>query len=275
MQTDLPEPVAPAISRCGMRARSATIGLAGRRSGRARSSVCSSTTASGTAVLWTTLRSVTSDSVVFGDFDAEHRLAGHRRFDADRRRGERERQVVRERRDLLDADARAGDFFGARLRLAVLVEDRLVVLVALHDRARLDVPARLDAELRDGRAFVDLHDLRVDAEARERLFDQRGADRAVGACRSRRAAFSASTSIAGSCQPSRDRRLPFASTVTPVSLRPPSACGSSLGEQHRLYGALVLDVLLFGRSRRRTSAPTSRSRAAPSRSPWAPAASGR
>ena len=50
-------------------------------------------------------------------------------------------------------------------------EATVAVLVSLPDLPGLDVPARLHAELRHGRAGVDLHHLGVDAVAFQRLFD--------------------------------------------------------------------------------------------------------
>jgi hypothetical protein len=66
------------------------------------------------------------------------------------------------------------------LRLSLRIEDDGAGGVALDDGPRLHVPARLDAELRDRGALVDLDHLGVDAERGERLHDQLGAPLVVG-----------------------------------------------------------------------------------------------
>ena len=75
-----------------------------------------------------TLRIVTTDAVVFGTSMPTIGLPGHRRLDAERRRGERQREVVRQARDLVDADAGARDLSvrvcglpSLSIRLAALV----------------------------------------------------------------------------------------------------------------------------------------------------------
>ena len=134
MQTLLPLPVAPAISRCGIFARSADDRLAGDALAERQRQLGLRVARFGTARLSITLRSVTSDVVVVRHLDADDRLARHRRLDAQRRRRERQREVVRERGDLVDAHPRAGDHLGARLGRPSLVEHRLA---AARPRAHL------------------------------------------------------------------------------------------------------------------------------------------
>ena len=73
-------------------------------------------------------------------------MAGHRRLNADARRGQRQGQVVRQRGNLADAHTRASV-------------------------ARLD-EERLHAELRDRRSAADLHHLRRRSKGGQCLFDQ-------------------------------------------------------------------------------------------------------
>src|SRR5574341_855985 len=74
--TDLPEPVVPAISRCGIEVRSAVIG-------------------------WPET-SCPSASLSVWHFDADVALARHGSLDADGRRGQRQRQIVGQCANLAD-----------------------------------------------------------------------------------------------------------------------------------------------------------------------------
>ena len=130
MQPDLPEPVVPAISRCGIRARSVQtaapeMSLPSQTETRARG------------------RRQVAEDVAERDevrrevrhLDADGLLARDRREDADLRRRERVREVVLELRDL--ADLRPG---------------RELELVARDARARdLADERRLDPEAREAR----------------------------------------------------------------------------------------------------------------------------
>ncbi len=70
------------------------------------------------------------------------------------RRGQRQRQVVGQARDLVDAHAGARDLFRPHLRPAVLVPARACPRGrVLGHLPVLDLPARLDVELRDRRAL--------------------------------------------------------------------------------------------------------------------------
>ena len=115
MQPDLPEPVVPAISRCGMRARSVQTA--------APEMSLPSQTETGLAVGGQVVVDVAEHDDVRREvrhLDADRLLAGDRREDADLRRRERVREVVLELRDLrhlragrelqlVARDARAGD----------------------------------------------------------------------------------------------------------------------------------------------------------------------
>ncbi len=104
MPTDLPEPVVPATSRCGMRARSATIG--------APLMSLPSTSASGDRHLVVGLRlddlAERHDlALLVRDLEAHGRLARDDLDDAHADRGQRPREVLGEAADLADLDARA------------------------------------------------------------------------------------------------------------------------------------------------------------------------
>ena len=98
MQTDLPVPVVPAMSRCGMRGEVGEDRVAGdvladaeqqraaRRRRRAGEHVAERD----------------RGAAVVGDLDADERLARDRREDADGGRRERQREVVGERGDPVD-----------------------------------------------------------------------------------------------------------------------------------------------------------------------------
>ena len=131
MHTDLPVPVEPAISRCGIAARSGTIEspatslpmpsmsgppVPGRRSGEH-------------------VAEGDDRAALVGHLDADERLARDRGQDADGARGEREREVVGELRDPVDLDA-LGD---------------------------------VDLEQRDGGTGYPVDDPRRDVEGRERV----------------------------------------------------------------------------------------------------------
>ena len=109
-----------------------------------------------------------------GHLDADDGLAGHGRFDPDRGGGEGEGEVVAESGDAVDADAGARDLFLDGAGRAVLVAQRLAVRALDGDRLGLDLPARLDAELGDRGALVDLGDGGVDAEGGEGFDDDAG-----------------------------------------------------------------------------------------------------
>ena len=172
MQTLLPEPVAPAISRCGIFARSATTGSPGdalaqrdRELGLLRQVL----------ELRRLHHAAHRDhrGAVVRHLDADDRAARHGRLDAQGRRREREREVVLERRDLVDADARAANFSTRSLRGRPSSPRSVLPCSSFSDLVLVaDLPAGLDAELRDGRAFVDLRRPRVDAEAGERIDDE-------------------------------------------------------------------------------------------------------
>ncbi len=79
-------------------------------------------------------------------FDADITMSRHGRLNADARRGQRQRKVIRKRGDLADAHTRP-------------------------PAARLD-EKRLHAKLRDRRPAADLHDLRGCAKRCQRFLDQ-------------------------------------------------------------------------------------------------------
>ena len=109
-----------------------------------------------------------------GHLDADDGLAGDGRLDPDRGGGEGEGEVVAEPGDAVDADAGARDLLLDGAGRAVLVAQRLPVRALDGDRLGLDLPARLDAELGDRRALVDLGDGGVDAEGGEGFDDDAG-----------------------------------------------------------------------------------------------------
>ena len=129
MQPDLPEPVVPAIRRCGMRARSVQTALPAMS--------LPSQTESGLAEAGSSSKmspSVTRFGRQVGDLDADRLLAGDRRQDADLGGGERVGEVVLEVGDLGDLGA-----------------GRQLQLVASHARAGdLADDVRLDAEVSEG-----------------------------------------------------------------------------------------------------------------------------
>ena len=99
---DLPAPVVPATSRCGILARSAPIA-------RPATSLPSQTVSgdqSGGRLL-EDVAEVDDPAARVGDLDADRLLAGDRRQDADVGRGQRVGEVVLELGDLGDLDARA------------------------------------------------------------------------------------------------------------------------------------------------------------------------
>ena len=104
--TLLPEPVAPAIEQVGHPGQVDRIRLArhvaaeGERQLAGRVAACSRPRASG--------RNADDLADVVGDLDADDVLARDRRLDADRARGEGHRQVVGERLDARQLDARVG-----------------------------------------------------------------------------------------------------------------------------------------------------------------------
>ena len=130
MQPDLPEPVVPAMSRCGMRARSVQTALPEMS--------LPSHTETGLAVCGHVAVDVAERDEVRAqvrDLDADGLLAGDRREDADLGRRERVGEVVLQRRDL--RHLRAG---------------RKLELVARHARARdLAGDVRLDPEVTERR----------------------------------------------------------------------------------------------------------------------------
>ena len=103
--TLLPEPVAPAMSRCGMRARSTAYALPDTSRPRANVSLL---VGLAHARVLEQLAEADDLADVVGDLDADHVAARDGRLDADRARGERHRQVVGERLDARQLDARVG-----------------------------------------------------------------------------------------------------------------------------------------------------------------------
>ena len=181
--TDLPAPVAPAISRWGIFARSASTGLAGHPGAEGDRQVRLRRELLVRRPRQQLLHRHHRRGAV-RHLDAHDRLPGHGRLDAQRRRRERQCEVVLQRGDAVHADARARDLDLLHHRLALVVVDGPIDVALLH-RARAHVPARLHAELRHRRPLVDLDDARVHPERRERVHDQlpRGAAcRPASAC---------------------------------------------------------------------------------------------
>ena len=97
---------------------------------------------------------------------------GYRRLDAQARRSQGKGKVALKGGDPVDAHARAARL-DALLRGAPIGPDHGLAVGALDlDLLVADLPARLDAELRDGRTLVDLHDGGIDTKARERIDDE-------------------------------------------------------------------------------------------------------
>ncbi len=145
--TDLPEPVVPAISRCGMAVRSAATAWPETSCPSARRSR-ESILQEGLGLHHVPQRHHLDLGV--GHLDPDEALARHRRLDPDRRRRQRQRQIVGQRADLADLD--------------------------------LDPPAAaafdevgLDAELGDRRAAVDLDHAHRRPEGQQRFFDHAAA----------------------------------------------------------------------------------------------------
>ena len=140
-QTDLPEPVVPAISRCGM-----TLKVGGDRDARSHlgpEQISAHVLLRWKSVAFQNIAQGHQRHLVVGHFDADVTMSRHRRLDADARRGQGERQVIGKGGDLVDAHFRASV-------------------------PRLD-EERLHAELRDRRSAVDLHHLGRRAEGCQRL----------------------------------------------------------------------------------------------------------
>ncbi len=146
-QTDLPAPVAPATRRCGILQRSPN-------TGRPVMSLPSAIQSGGTwprfGIASRISRIATTATVLIRNLDADGRFSGNRRLDAHAGCGQRERQIVGERGDPRDLDAALG-----------------LQLVA-----------------RDRRSALDVRDLRADAEARQRIFENVRAIRVVDRLRS-------------------------------------------------------------------------------------------
>ena len=139
--------------------------------------------------------------------DADDRLPRHRRLDAERGRA---------------ASASARSFWRAvmretRIRVRAVSTERVrgapdssstgcPWASRSRHRAGANVPSGLHAELRHGRALVDLHHRGVDSERGERLDDELGAPRVVARRVSRKTAASSSRESGGSCQPSPECR---------------------------------------------------------------------
>ena len=105
MQTLLPLPVAPTIKTCSNLVRSAITGLPATSFPRPIGQFGSGLLKLGG---FDHLAKVDDARLLIGHFDADHRLARHRRFDANVCGGEVERHVVREVDDLAHFDARSG-----------------------------------------------------------------------------------------------------------------------------------------------------------------------
>ncbi len=141
-QTDLPEPVVPAISRCGMAVRSATTGVPSTLCPMPMRSLESIRAYSGLSMMSRRpTRAVSSWAL-----DCRRNPCRARRFDADRARGQGQGQVVGQAGDGLHLDAGA------------------LAAAPFH-------VVRLHAELGDGRAGIDLDDLAGRAEAGQRVLD--------------------------------------------------------------------------------------------------------
>ena len=119
--TDLPEPVVPATSRCGILAR---LTLTGAPLMSLPSATCSLMPAPVKQLSSQDLLQVDGLAGLVGHLDADHRLAGDRRDDAHRLRLQRHRQVL----------LQVGDLAGARAR-------RRRELVHGDDRAHVDLSA--------------------------------------------------------------------------------------------------------------------------------------
>ncbi len=156
-QPDLPEPVVPAMSRCGIRARSVQTA--------APEMSLPSQTETGLAVGRNRLEDVTERDEVRGEvreLDADRLLAGNRREDSDLGGREGIREVVLERRDLGDLrprrelqlvarDARARDLADRRSprRRSARVSGRAARRRAPWSRRnRLRGPVRCEGRLR-------------------------------------------------------------------------------------------------------------------------------
>ena len=186
-QTDLPDPVAPAISRCGIEARSATTGEPETPEPRAIGSgdlpaVFANSRDS------STLRSVTTAELAFGTSMPTTERPG----------------TGASMRSAGAASASARSFCSAVIGLRFTrtrVRETSICFVrgwpsssrtvspsggAFLHGAGAHVPARLDAELGDGRTLVDLRNARLDAERGERLDDQLGAPLLVAQLRRER-----------------------------------------------------------------------------------------
>ena len=131
MQPDLPEPVVPAISRCGMRARSVQTALPEMS--------LPSQTASGLADCGRSSKtspSVTRFGLEVRHLDADGLLARDRREDPDLGRGQRVGEVVLERGDL--ANLRSG------CKLQLVAGDARARDLAADGRVDAEVGQRLD-----------------------------------------------------------------------------------------------------------------------------------
>ena len=111
-QTDLPEPVAPAMSKCGILARSSQTGCP--------ATSCPNATFIFDLMILEIFRfhhaAQTHDrNLRIRHFDADDTLAWDRRFDADRRGGEREFQIVLQRANAAHFDFDAMRFAVRRL----------------------------------------------------------------------------------------------------------------------------------------------------------------
>ena len=136
-QTDLPVPVRPAIKRCGMSARSKTSGLAldVLAEEQRDAAFLGPPGDAGHHVA-----QPDHVAVVVGHLDADGRLAGNRRHDADARHRQGDRQVVGQAHDLRDPQP----------------------------------GLELDLELGDHRAGIDLHDADLIAEIEQGSLQQHG-----------------------------------------------------------------------------------------------------
>jgi hypothetical protein len=103
--------------------------------------------------------------------DANHRLAGHGRLDANAGRSKREGEVVRQGGDALHFDTRSGNDLPTIDGVAIAIDLVVAIDIALADVACADIPARLHAELGHDRSWVDLDHLGVDVVRAERFLD--------------------------------------------------------------------------------------------------------
>ena len=171
MQTLLPVPVAPAMSRCGIFRQVRDDGVSrdalaqGERQFRLDRQIAE-------FLRFHDVAHRHDGRAVVGHLDSDNGAARYRRLDTQAWRRQRQSQVVLERGDLVHSDARPRHLHALGARAAVGRHECATAFVLQLELFVAHFPARLDAELRHGRAFVDLHDGGVDSEARERVHDE-------------------------------------------------------------------------------------------------------